>query len=611
MRLFVSLILILCTSAVQALELSPRQLSDLQQGAERMQQALQDGDIEALVAQIFTPALELAGGNENVVQQSERMLSQYQRPGYSIESVSVSEPEIVVAADPYVVAFLPTTTILKTSMNKHILSGFVVGVLSENKKRWSFFDGALTQANINLLYELLPNLPLDIVLPAIRTQSIENTDNYIAEGISFSKLKRYEQAISLYNRAIDIDPQAEMFVMRSDAYRELGDSDQAIADATRAIEMQPGYIFAHLQRGQTYFEMRQFDKALKDFDQAAQLDSKNIDAHYFRALTNVMLGNCKSAIEDYSKVIKNEPDNELAYTRRAECYLKDNKIKKAIKDAQKAINLDPSYQYAQLVMGQIQIANGKVQQGCASYRAACIFADCIPSHMKQEKQVCEKLVRDNPQISGTANGRSGSISVRANKVLAQSMDISGVLDTEAGDIAGGISFLQNVDTSKWNEFEKAQLSQVLGSFYVQLENYPQAILEYEKYVRTLSIPRSNALNVAYSLAQLYLAVENYDEAVKVLNFYLPRVANPSPEVVFTLGQAYFMADYPAQASTYVSTAVEMKEISDGRASETWYKFQYAIYFELKDIARVVSILRKMDSFYPSEETKALIEKLTQ
>ncbi len=605
MRFLVPLMLALSTFSIQAIDLTPRQQSDLKKDAELMRQALQNNDVETITDLIFTPVLEFVGGKDNFIKAVERTYMAYQRPGYALESITVGEPEIVVAADPFVVAFLPTTTIVKTPNNKTILTGFVVGVLSENENGWKFFDGAVTQADINTFYQILPNLPLDIVLPPIQTQRIESIDHHISQGKIFYDEGMLELSISSYSQAIEIDPDPEAFVLRSAAYRDLGKTTESIADASNAIEMKSDYLEAYKERGKTYLKIREDEKAILDFSTIIEFDPRDKDAYFYRGLAYAILDRCKEAISDYTSYIKEDKDNEIVYSSRAECYLQEKDNKKAVRDAEKAIQINPNYESAYLVLGQAQIANKRIEQGCATFRGVCPLANCVPVYMKKEKQICEKLVRDS-KVSRS----SSKISRQANKVFARVMEVAGDFKSPTA-VGSAIDDLLNADTSRWSEYEKAQLHYMLGGFYVNLGDYSMAISEYEKYVHTLSVPESQALAVTYSLGQLYLAVEDYKKAVIAFEYYIPRIANVKSDQVFLLGQAYYMADNHSQAATYFSTAIEMKEKSEGRASEAWYKFQYATYLELNDIARAVSILHKMDSYYPSEETSALIKKLSR
>ena len=61
-----------------------------------------------------------------------------------------------------------------------------------------------------------------------------------------------EQAIADFSRAIELEPEnATAYRGRGVAYNESGDPDQALADFERAIELQPDEATTYYSRGLT------------------------------------------------------------------------------------------------------------------------------------------------------------------------------------------------------------------------------------------------------------------------------------------------------------------------------------------------------------------------
>jgi len=48
--------------------------------------------------------------------------------------------------------------------------------------------------------------------------------------------------------------------------------DEALADCTRAIDLDPSYAWAITSRGRTYQAMERYDEALADLNRAIELD---------------------------------------------------------------------------------------------------------------------------------------------------------------------------------------------------------------------------------------------------------------------------------------------------------------------------------------------------
>jgi Flp pilus assembly protein TadD len=63
---------------------------------------------------------------------------------------------------------------------------------------------------------------------------------------------------------------------------EAGDLNGAIADFSRAIEIEPNRAAAHRLRGSAHLRKRAFDKAKTDLDSAISLSPKDAVACYLR-----------------------------------------------------------------------------------------------------------------------------------------------------------------------------------------------------------------------------------------------------------------------------------------------------------------------------------------
>ena len=63
---------------------------------------------------------------------------------------------------------------------------------------------------------------------------------------------------------------------RASCYGSLKQWDKAIADCTKAIELEPKNAGVWWQRAVSYELLKQWDKALADFTKAIELDPKNV-----------------------------------------------------------------------------------------------------------------------------------------------------------------------------------------------------------------------------------------------------------------------------------------------------------------------------------------------
>ena len=73
-------------------------------------------------------------------------------------------------------------------------------------------------------------------------------------------LKNYDAALADYTRALELDPNlAQAYNNRGTTYAILKNYDAALADYTRALELDPNYAQAFNNRGTTYATLKNYD----------------------------------------------------------------------------------------------------------------------------------------------------------------------------------------------------------------------------------------------------------------------------------------------------------------------------------------------------------------
>jgi len=123
-------------------------------------------------------------------------------------------------------------------------------------------------------------------------------------GVTYLLMGQYEPALADFTRAIELDPNyAGAIARRGETCRLMEQYDQALADFTRAIELDPNDAWAIASRGETCRLMEQYDQALADFTRAIELDPD--DWHlYDRALLYQKMGQGGQAEADLAAAIR-------------------------------------------------------------------------------------------------------------------------------------------------------------------------------------------------------------------------------------------------------------------------------------------------------------------
>jgi tetratricopeptide (TPR) repeat protein len=78
-----------------------------------------------------------------------------------------------------------------------------------------------------------------------------------------------------------------------------GDLLGALEDLDRAVQLDPGYAPAYVNRSYVYNQLRQPEAALADAEQAIRLDAGIPEAYFSRGVAHLQLGDREAAMADF------------------------------------------------------------------------------------------------------------------------------------------------------------------------------------------------------------------------------------------------------------------------------------------------------------------------
>lgn len=105
---------------------------------------------------------------------------------------------------------------------------------------------------------------------------------------------------------------AQPFIESGNAKTTEKNYEQAVADFSRAIKIDPGSAQAYTGRGRIYNIQKQYDLALTDLNRSIELDPNLATAYYYRGLCHKALGQKDKAIADFESAAKFSEDDSLA-----------------------------------------------------------------------------------------------------------------------------------------------------------------------------------------------------------------------------------------------------------------------------------------------------------
>ena len=122
-------------------------------------------------------------------------------------------------------------------------------------------------------------------------------------GLTFRQCRIWRNSLSLWNEVVRQYPQASMaYYGRGMAYGFLWENNLALADFSKAIDLNPLRDDAYFMRGNIYFYQGKYKEALGNIDRAIKLNPSNLEVYIFRAVIEEKDKDFSRAREDYMYV---------------------------------------------------------------------------------------------------------------------------------------------------------------------------------------------------------------------------------------------------------------------------------------------------------------------
>jgi serine/threonine protein kinase len=173
----------------------------------------------------------------------------------------------------------------------------------------------------------------------------ENAVAYLERGKVRSAADNFKAALADFNRAIELQPTAEIYNERGQVRNKLQDRQGALADFDEALQLKPNWAEIYYQRASVREELGNLPQAHADLDKSIELQGDNTLAWIARGQLRLKQNNKPLALQDFNAAIQLDARSSYAYMSRAGLYASMNERVKAIADYDRAIVLDPSSYY--------------------------------------------------------------------------------------------------------------------------------------------------------------------------------------------------------------------------------------------------------------------------
>ncbi len=191
-----------------------------------------------------------------------------------------------------------------------------------------------------------------------------------------------------------------------------------------------------------------------------------------------------------------------------------------------------------------------------------------------------------------AQSKTATVSTKIYKQLMRSNEL---LDQKK--YAAAHETLKNaLAKSKKNSFERATVLRALSSVHAVQSAYVKAAQYLSKAVALKTLPDDQQQQAILNLGQLYLASQQYKQAVQTLKPWLAKTSSVDTELLVLMANAYAQLKQYPQALIYIQKAIEASK----KPQEQWFQLNLALYYELKKYHSAAKLLQRLIKRYPTK-----------
>jgi tetratricopeptide (TPR) repeat protein len=135
---------------------------------------------------------------------------------------------------------------------------------------------------------------------------------YASRAFSYLKVDKFEQAAADFSEALKLDPKnSKMLAGRAVAYQKLKAWAHALEDVQAAIELDPSNAGLFKLRGQYYANAGDAAKAAADLDRAAKM-RPSVEAFRLRGIARLQAKDYAEALQDFEYLLTVNPNDKDA-----------------------------------------------------------------------------------------------------------------------------------------------------------------------------------------------------------------------------------------------------------------------------------------------------------
>jgi tetratricopeptide (TPR) repeat protein len=182
-------------------------------------------------------------------------------------------------------------------------------------------------------------------------------------GMRSYERSEWSALLTFMQQAVTAEPNApDFYYYMAEAYRMMGNYQDAVNKYTKALEINPQFAPAYLGRALAYEKINPKADIEGELNYAIDADPFYVDAYLARARIRIAHQNPQAALDDLQYAEGLFPNNPLVYVLRAQALLQLNDLAGAMQNALKGYELDITSLPAYYTLGLVYLADQEDEQ---------------------------------------------------------------------------------------------------------------------------------------------------------------------------------------------------------------------------------------------------------
>ncbi len=272
--------------------------------------------------------------------------------------------------------------------------------------------------------------------------ALKNAVDLVARGKAHLVKEEYDDAIADFTDAVRLDPaHASAYAARAEAWARKHYRDRELADITAAVKLEPRNTAYRVARGQSCSAQGRHEEAMADFNAALGLEPENPAIWVARGNESRKDWKLDEALADYTRAIQLNPNFTLAYISRGQTWRQRHEFGRAIQEFAEVARREPDNALTHMYLARILATcndassrNGKwavdeATRACElthwqdpdcldTLAAACAENDDFQNAIKWQTRAIQRLRQKAPSILQRAMNFGGRRGVGFEERLA-------------------------------------------------------------------------------------------------------------------------------------------------------------------------------------------------